>query len=187
MPSTALQPSQLFPTPWHAFNYPKNRQGIRIKSDLFSPLPKPLLNIVNLFSTSFQPLFNLFSTSFQPLFNLFSTSSDLFSSLCNLFTTPSQPLLKFSHLFSTSLLFFASCSQPFHSPSLTFSYLLSLLLNLLCSALLCSSLLNSTLLFATSLLLSTLLYSILLDVELTLLHPQLGVSLRNFFWSYPGS
>ena len=179
IPPTALQPSLLFPAPWHPFAWKK---------------------------TKFQIWFLL--TSSKPFHKLFSTSSDLLSPVRNLFSTPSQPFLTysqppllnllfstfsltFSHFFSTSsqsrLNFFYSsllcsallcslCSSLiFSSPLLSFPLLSSLLFSdplfssLIGSTLLYSSLLYSTLLysvhvhfFATSLLLSTVLYSILL-------------------------
>ena len=172
IPPTALQPSLLFPAPWHPFTWRKTKFQVWFlltSSKPFTSSFQPLLTFFHLFATFSQPLLNLFSpilnllfltsssqpfhspslTSSQPRLNLVSTSSTLpcFALLC---FAPSA-LLLFSPLLSSPLL-----SSPLFS-SLILSSLL--LLTLLYSTLLCAFLCYiSTLVYCTH---SILLYFML--------------------------
>ena len=167
IPPTALQPSLLFPAPWHPFTWKKTKFQIWFlltSSKPFTSSFQPLLTFSHLFATSSQPLLNLFS----PILNLlFLTSSSqpfhspsLTSSQprLNLVPTSSQLLLLFPALLcfapSALLLFSPLLSSPLLSSPLFSSLILSSLLLL---TLLYSTLLFSVHFFATSLLLSTVL------------------------------
>ena len=178
IPPTALQPSLLFPAPWHPFTWRKTKFQVWFlltSSKPFTSSFQPLLTFFHLFATFSQPLLNLFSpilnllfltsssqpfhspslTSSQPRLNLVSTSSQLLLLFPALLCSALLPLLFSYFLLSSPLL-----SSPLLSSPLFSSLILSslLLLTLLYSTLLYSTLLYSTLLCAFLCYISTLVY-----------------------------